>query len=112
MVLIQSLENYTAAKTDLGAVFGASESLLHVHAGLLIFFATALFLRRRMRSLVPIALVYMFALGNEVIDVLAPGASAPLVSAIADVANTVGWPSLLFALARRPLSTIDVDMES
>ena len=39
---------------------------------LIIFFAAALLSRRRMRSRVPIALVYIFAFANELIDLLSP----------------------------------------
>jgi lipoprotein signal peptidase len=93
---------YSAAKSGLGAVFGASEDLLHLHAGLLIFFAAALLFKRRMRSRVPIALVWVFALANELIDRLAPERGAAAWEPVADVANTVFWPTLLFLLARRP----------
>ncbi|MBU1607434.1 MAG: hypothetical protein KKD08_11615 [Alphaproteobacteria bacterium] len=62
------LGHYSAAKETLGTTLGATEDLLHLHAGLIIFFAAALFLRHRMRSRVPIALVYIFAFGNEAID--------------------------------------------
>jgi hypothetical protein len=92
---------YSTAKSDLSLILGASEDLLHIHAGLLIFFASALLFRRRMRSRIPIALVWVFAFGNELVDAFSPGASASRWEPAADVANTVVWPTLLFLLARR-----------
>ena len=94
------IATYSAAKTHLSDFLGASEDLLHVHAGLLIFFATALLLRRRMRSPIPVALVWVFALGNELIDAFSPG-PIDQFEPLADLANTVFWPTLLFLLARR-----------
>lgn len=95
------LSLYSAAKSNLSAVTGASEDLLHLHAGLFIFFASALLFRRRMRSRVPIALVWGFALGNELIDYFTPASGPVTWEWAADFANTVVWPSLLFLLARR-----------
>ena len=54
--MIQSFTLYADAKQKLAELFGATEDLLHLHAGLIIFFASALLFRRRMRSRVPIAL--------------------------------------------------------
>jgi hypothetical protein len=92
---------YSSAKTSLGAMLGASEDLLHVHAGLLIFFAAALLFRRRMRSRIPVGLVWLFALANELFDAFAPMPSPSKWEVAADVVNTVFWPTLLFLLARR-----------
>jgi hypothetical protein len=92
---------YSTAKADLGDVLGASQDLLHVHAGLLIFFVAALLLRRRMRSWVPICLVWAFAFGNELIDAFSPINGNSAWEHGADIMNTVFWPTLLFLLARR-----------
>ena len=92
---------YSAAKTSLAAVIGASEDLLHVHAGLLIFFAGALVFRRRMRSRIPVSLVWLFALANELFDAFSPMPSSSRWEVAADILNTVFWPTLLFLLARR-----------
>ena len=94
---------YSETKSAVGDHFGASEALLHLHAGLLIFFLSSLLFQRRMRSVVPISLVYAFAIGNEIIDVLTPGYVANVVGASVDILNTVVWPTLLFLLARRRL---------
>lgn len=99
--ITQYLAHYSAAKQELATALGATEDLLHLHAGLIIFFAAALFLRHRMRSLVPIALVYFFAFGNEVIDAYSPVGGATFWGSVVDILNTTFWPTLLFLLARR-----------
>lgn len=78
---------------------GATEDLLHVHFGLLIFVVVAVLFRRRMHSLWPVSMVWAFALGNEAIDYFAAGYELDL-SAL-DVVNTVLWPTVLFLVARR-----------
>lgn len=92
---------YSEAKTTLAELFGATEDLLHLHAGLIIFFAAALLFKRRMRSRVPIALVYIFAFANELIDAFSPESGASRFEPAVDILNTVLWPTLLFLLARR-----------
>lgn len=99
--MIPLIPLYSEAKTTLAEMFGATEDLLHLHAGLIIFFAAALFFKRRMRSRVPIALVYVFAGANEVIDAMAPESAPPSLEPAVDILNTVLWPTLLFLLARR-----------
>jgi hypothetical protein len=97
----QLFDLYSRAKQQLSETLGASEDLLHLHAGLLIFFAAALLFKRRMRSRVPIALVYAFAVGNEIVDLMSPERSSHVWEPAFDIANTVAWPTLLFLLARR-----------
>ena len=52
-----------------------------------------------MHSLWPVAMVWAFALGNELVDYFAPEWQAD-TSAL-DVLNTVFWPTILFLVARR-----------
>lgn len=92
--------SYRSAKQYLSTLTGASEDLLHVHAGLLIFVLAALILRKKMRSPVPLALVVFFATLNEVVDWYSGTPQAPFEHYI-DFANTVFWPAVLFLLARR-----------
>lgn len=92
---------YSSAKIWINEQLGATEDLLHIHAGLIIFFIAAMAFRARMGSLVPIALVYLFAVGNEAIDTLSPGSASSRWEPVVDVLNTVLWPTLLFFLARR-----------
>jgi hypothetical protein len=94
------IKAYGAAKAWLIDYTGAAEDLLHVHAGLLIFVVSALVLKKKMRSPIPLALVAVFAALNEVIDNLAGGAQEPFEPYV-DFANTVFWPTVLFLVARR-----------
>lgn len=103
------LAHYSSAKQALSTQLGASEDLLHLHAGLIIFFVAALLLRRRMRSRVPIALVYIFAFGNELIDIFSPAGGTTSTESAVDIANTIVWPTLLFLLARRRGQSGDLD---
>ena len=101
--MLEWLSQYSAGKNAIGNYLGASEALLHLHAGLLIFFFSSLLFRRRMRSRMPISLVYAFAVANELADVITPGHTSRTWEPIFDISNTVVWPTLLFLLARRRL---------
>lgn len=101
MALLDSIvATYGGAKAWLVVSTGATEDLLHVHAGLLIFVLAALVLRRKMRSPIPLALVAFFAVLNEAFDLLAGGTHQALEPYV-DIANTMFWPTVLFLLARR-----------
>lgn len=91
---------YSSAKASLGETLGLSDDLLHVHVGLALFVLTALLTRRRMRSWVPLSVVAVFAVANEIIDFFGPDSWNDGLSAL-DLANTLVWPLVLFLLARR-----------
>lgn len=91
---------YSEIKRGIEAWTGASQELLHVHAGLMIFVLASLVLRRQFHSPIPLALVAVFALFNELLDWI-NGPSAYGFEPYRDIANTVFWPSILFLLARR-----------
>jgi hypothetical protein len=90
---------YAAMKENMSLATGATEELLHVHFGLLIFVAIALLFRRRMHSNWPVAMVWMFALANEAIDFFATGYEVG--ESLLDVLNTILWPTVLYLVARR-----------
>jgi len=92
--------SYSAAKGEIERVTGAQQELLHVHAGLAIFVLAALLLRKRMRSPLPLTCVVVFAALNEVFDWWV-GKPIDTAEPLIDFANTVVWPAVLFALARR-----------
>lgn len=94
------ISQWVNAKHSLGEQLGASEALMHVHVGLIIFVLTALLMRRRMASTWPLAAVAMLAVLNEVVDYVGPSPSS-LSQSAADFINTVLWPAVLFLLARR-----------
>lgn len=93
---------YVETKRELGEQLGASEALLHVHVGLIIFVLTALVLRRRMASILPLTIVIALAVLNEIVDLMGPS-PAPLWRSGIDILNTIAWPLVLFLLARRGL---------
>lgn len=93
-------DGYSAAKHALGETLGVSDDLLHVHLGLTIFVVTALLLRRRVRSVWPLAIVAVFACLNEIADYAITDAWPARRSAL-DVVNTMFWPAVLFLLAQR-----------
>lgn len=105
----QFIHSYSSFKNWLSESYGLAEDLLHVHAGLLIFFGVALLFQRRMRSRVPIAIVYILSIANEVVDAMTPGKPASQWEPLIDILNTVVWPSLLFLLARRQIRQIASD---
>ena len=92
-------DTYAALKESMSAATGATEELLHVHFGLLIFVLAALVLRRRMHSNWPVGLVWAFAVGNEAVDSFAAGYE--LFPSVLDAINTVIWPTILHLVARR-----------
>ena len=95
------LASYAKLKLSLGREVGFGEYLLHVHAGLLIFFVTAIVFKRRMRSKIPIAIVFAFAIINEIVDLYSTVNDHNAFESLIDILNTVLWPTLLFILARR-----------
>lgn len=92
-------DTYGGWKTAMSDAIGATEDLLHVHFGLLIFVLVAVAFRQRMHSLWPVLSVWAFASGNELIDYFAAEWRAD-TSAL-DVLNSVFWPTVLFLVARR-----------
>jgi hypothetical protein len=93
----QSLKLAVLSATDL------SRDAIHLHLGLLVFFLSALALRRPLRSFVPWSMVLAFACGVEALDAIDDlrtlgrwrvGASAH------DIVNTMAWPTAMVFLAR------------
>lgn len=92
---------YSELKFGLEATLGSSDDVLHIHAGLLIYlFATTAF-GRGLGSRLPIALVYLTAFGNELIDLFSALSMHGPWEAAMDITNTVFWPTVLFLIARR-----------
>ena len=73
---------------------GASDTLLHVHAGLAILFLARIVTRRSLATPVPFLIVCAAELGNELMDYLSYG-SWRWHDTLFDVVNTLFWPLML-----------------
>ncbi|MGS1017462.1 hypothetical protein [Allosphingosinicella humi] len=73
---------------------GASDSLLHVHAGLTVLFVARLVTRRSLATPIPFLVVCAAELANEIMDRLTFG-SWRLTDTLLDVVNTLFWPLML-----------------
>jgi hypothetical protein len=100
------IKAYLDWKAALGEDTGMSESLIHVHVGLAIFVFTALLLKRQMRSWIPLCVVVVLALLNELLD-YGYGIIWDIESSTMDFFNTILWPTVLFLLARRSRRSTD-----
>ena len=88
------VELYHDAIISLGDDTGASDSLLHVHAGLAIMLIARLVTRKSLATPIPFLVVCLAELFNEVMDRLATGSWRPADTGL-DVVNTLFWPFML-----------------
>ena len=88
------IELYDQATLALGEETGATDTLLHVHAGMAILFVARVISRRSLATWVPFSAVLLAALANEVLDRFNNGAWL-LPDSILDVINTIFWPLML-----------------
>ncbi len=82
---------------------GLARDGLHVHVGLIVFFAAALIFRWPLRSWKPWALTLAITLAGEAWDIrdtLAAGGRVRLDYNWQDIWNTMLWPSAILILAR------------
>ena len=73
---------------------GASDSLLHVHAGLAILFLARLITRRSLATPIPFLVVVVAEAANEIMDRLTYG-SWRVEDTSLDILNTLFWPFVL-----------------
>jgi len=83
----------------MGHVTGMSDKLLHVHAGMAIFLMSAVVLGRPLSDPVPLLVVFVAEIANEVRDRILNG-SWPWRDTLGDVASTLFWPACIFSLQR------------
>ena len=74
---------------------GASDSLLHVHAGMAILLIARLVTGRSLATAVPLITVFIAAVANEVLDRISHG-SWRWADTSLDLLNTLFWPTVLF----------------
>ena len=85
---------YDALVAWIGDGTGASDSLLHVHAGLAVLFLARIVTRRSLATPVPFLAVVAAELANEVMDRLSYGSWRWHDTSL-DLVNTLFWPFVL-----------------
>jgi hypothetical protein len=85
---------YQQLIATIGDGTGASDSLLHVHAGLAILFLARLITRRSLATPIPFLVVVVAEAANEIMDRLTYG-SWRVADTGLDVINTLFWPFVL-----------------
>ncbi len=88
------LEFYRPLSAALSDSTGASDSLLHVHAGMVILFLARVVTRRSLATWTPFLCVLAAAIAKEIADRIAHGAWRVQDSGF-DVLNTIFWPFVL-----------------
>jgi hypothetical protein len=85
---------YQELITAIGDGTGASDSLLHVHAGLAILFLARLITRRSLATPLPFLVVVAAEAANEIMDRLTYGSWRAEDTSL-DIINTLFWPFVL-----------------
>jgi uncharacterized membrane protein YcaP (DUF421 family) len=88
------LEVYDQLGIVLAAETGASDSLIHVHAGMAVLLLARVVTRRSLATWTPFLVVVVAALANEANDRLVNGAWL-IPDSIYDLINTLFWPFVL-----------------
>lgn len=87
---------------------GLSDIILHIHAGMLLLLMTRVLTRRSLGSLVPISVVVVAEMSNELMDRIYFG-SWRWSDTSSDVINTLFWPAVICLAVRYwPLFGIQV----
>jgi len=73
---------------------GASDTLIHVHAGMLVLLLARVVTGRSLGTVIPLSIVIVAAVGNEVLDYVYQGRLYER-DAFFDLLNTVFWPFVL-----------------
>lgn len=82
---------------------GLPDTILHIHVGLAILLLSRLISGRSLGTLVPLSVVAIAELGNEVMDRLYFG-SWRWSDTLTDIGNTLFWPCVICVAVRlRPL---------
>lgn len=96
--------NWEAFKNWLSAELGLTHAALHIHVGLAVYLVASRFARGGLASPLPLALVALLEALNETSDFIryrvshwpwTPG------NTVADIVNTLFWPTLFYLFARK-----------
>lgn len=85
---------YETITLSIGNETGASDSLLHVHAGMAVLLIARIVTGKSLATPVPFLIVCVAALANEVMDRINHGFWRPLDTGL-DLLNTLFWPFVL-----------------
>lgn len=88
------ISSYGRLSNAIGASTGASDTLLHVHGGLVVLFLARLVTRRSLATWTPFLCVLAAAILKELADRIAHGVWRPHDS-LFDIINTLFWPGIL-----------------
>jgi hypothetical protein len=88
------LKTYQDAQIRIAEATGANDALLHIHAGLAILLAARVITGRSLATPFPLLCVWIVEIANELLDYVTAGRLMP--DTVADITNTVLWPTLLF----------------
>ncbi|OWQ99980.1 hypothetical protein [Sphingopyxis witflariensis] len=92
--MVEYFEIYKFVVQSVGDRTGASDSLLHVHAGMAVMFLARLVTRRSLATWTPFLAVLAAALAKEIVDRAAHGAWR-MPDTMFDIINTIFWPFVL-----------------
>jgi len=98
-----STSAFQAAKLELVSFLGLSKDALHVHVGLLVFVMALVISKKPLRSIAPLAVVFLAASLGEALDArddIADLGYWRVAASAHDILNTVFWPTAFVALAR------------
>jgi hypothetical protein len=97
------LSSVQSLKLAIASAVGLSKDALHVYVGLTVLFASAILMRKPVRSILPWLATLAVAVAIELLDmrddILSLGRWRWKAS-LHDVLNTIFWPSVLLVLAR------------
>lgn len=97
--MTQSRPSSQSIKERIGRVTGMSDKLLHVHAGMAIFLISAAVMGRPLSDPLPLLVVAVAEIANEVRDRIRNG-SWRWRDTLGDVASTLFWPLCIFGFLR------------
>ena len=85
---------YTRLIIWIGDGTGASDTVLHIHAGMAVLLLARVITGRSLATPIPLAFVYAAEAANEILDRFGHGRWMP--DTFSDIVNTVFWPTVLF----------------
>jgi hypothetical protein len=95
---------YATFKEAIANDTGLANTILHIHAGMLILMTARFVTRRSLGTFIPFAAVLALELANEIIDRINHG-SWRWDDTTSDILNTLFWPFLLsLAIRLRPMT--------